>query len=82
MLVTAALTTAAVANELRKPEAERTWHGRLGPVPYDFRRPSLARVRAAFWAPDGPLFTPRPAGIGWTLNVGRIVRAFRERAAA
>jgi hypothetical protein len=41
-----ALVAAAVVKELRKPPAERTWHGRVaGVVPYDFRRPTVARLR-------------------------------------
>ncbi len=47
---------AAVVRELRAPAAERTWHGRVaGDVPYDLRPPTLARLRDAFWNPDGPL---------------------------
>ena len=36
-LAVVGLVVAAVATELAKPEAERTWHGRVfGLVPYDF----------------------------------------------
>ena len=36
----------AVITELRKPEEERTWHGKLaGFVPYELRPPTLDRVR-------------------------------------
>ncbi|MGH2371009.1 MAG: DUF5808 domain-containing protein, partial [Chloroflexota bacterium] len=56
--------------ELRKPPAERTWQGYvLGFVPYDFRPPTPARLKEAFWNPrDERLFTPRPFGVGWGIN--------------
>lgn len=71
-----ALLAAALARELRKPAEERTWHGQvLGMVPYDFRPPTLERVRQAFWSPDDPrILTPTVFGVGWTLNFGRLSR--------
>jgi hypothetical protein len=76
-----ALLGAAIVTELRKPSAERTWHGRLaGFVPYDLRPPTAGRVRAAWWNPDEPrIFTDRVFGVGWAVNVGRLVRLARER---
>lgn len=77
-----AVVAAAVVRELRKPSAERTWHGQLGAVPYDFRRPTLARLREAWWNPrSNQLFTPRDFGVGWALNLPVLfdrVRAFAE----
>jgi hypothetical protein len=69
-----ALVAAAVATELRKPARDRTWHGRVGGlVPYDFRRPTAARVRERCWNPDdGRLLTPQVFGVGWTLNLARV----------
>ncbi|HXV33529.1 MAG TPA: DUF5808 domain-containing protein [Gaiellaceae bacterium] len=74
-----ALLGAALVTELRKPSAERTWHGRLGGfVPYDLRPPTLDRLRAAWWNPDEPrIFTDRVFGVGWAVNVGRLVRLAR-----
>ena len=74
-VTTAALFALAIRQELRKPADERTWHGSLfGWLPYDFRRPTLQRVRDTFWAPDNPkVVMPRVYGIGWDLNVGRLV---------
>ena len=70
-----ALVSAAVATELRKPSAERTWHGRVGGVvPYDFRPPTVERVRQRVWEPDQPALTPHVFGVGWTVNFGRIAR--------
>ena len=60
----------ALYQELRKPDAERTWHGRvLGVVPYDFRVPTLERLRAAYWDPDSDVvFSDRVFGVGWAVN--------------
>ncbi len=76
-----ALVVGAVAAELRKPAGERTWHGRLvGFVPYDLRPPTVARVKAAWWSPDNPrIVTDRAFGVGWAVNLGRLVRLARER---
>lgn len=62
---------AAVLQEVRKPSGERTWHGRLlDVVPYDFRPPTVARVKAAMWNPDDPhLFTSEVFGVGWSVNL-------------
>lgn len=83
-LITFALVVAAVVKELRTPAAERTWHGSVaGFVPYDFRRPTAARLRAAMWDPQGShLVSPRAFGVGWTVNVGRVVALVREKVAA
>jgi hypothetical protein len=82
-LASAALVVAAVAQELRKPSSERTWHGRVaGLVPYDFRPPTLARFQAAWWNPDDPrIFTDRVFGVGWAINLGRLAKLTREKAA-
>jgi len=73
------LTMAAVAQELSKPEAERTWHGRVAGVPYDFRWPTLRRFREAYWNPDDPrVFTDRVVGIGWAVNFAQLVPRARE----
>lgn len=80
--VAAGLLAAAVAQELRKPAADRHWHGRLaGTVPYDFRPPTPARVRRALWDPQDPrLFTSHVFGVGWSLNLARLVALARRRA--
>lgn len=80
-LVTVGLAVAAVVKELRTPSAERTWNGVVaGFVPYDFRPPTLARVRERVWAPENPhLVGPHVFGVGWTLNVGRLVALVRRR---
>jgi hypothetical protein len=67
------LVLAAVATELAKPETERTWEGRVfGVVPYDFRPPTLDRIRRAYWNPESDrLFSDRVFGVGWALNLHR-----------
>lgn len=74
-----ALSALAIVRELRKPAEQREWHGTVGPVPYDFRRPTLDRVRQRMWSPDGPLISPQPFGVGWTINLGGLVSRFRAR---
>src|ERR1700736_5868151 len=70
-LAVVGLVVAAVATELSKPEAERTWHGRVGGlVPYDFRPPTWERIRSAYWNPESDrLFTDRVFGVGWAVNL-------------
>jgi Family of unknown function (DUF5808) len=73
------LTLAAVAQELNKPEGERTWHGRVAGVPYDFRFPTFARFRDAYWNPENPrIFTDRVVGIGWAINLAQLLPRLRD----
>jgi hypothetical protein len=83
-LVWVGLVVAAVVKELRTPSEERTWHGVVaGFVPYDFRVPTIARLRERVWAPEEEhLLNPHPFGVGWTLNVGRVVSLIRQRFSA
>ena len=61
----------AIYQELKKPPAERTWHGKVaGVVPYDFRLPDLQRLRNAYWNPESDvLFTEQVVGVGWSVNL-------------
>lgn len=72
---------AAIYVEMRKPPEERTWHGRLlGVVPYDFRMPDLERIRQAYWNPRSPkVFTDRPLGVGWAINIPTALRRLGVR---
>ncbi|WP_418275362.1 DUF5808 domain-containing protein [Isoptericola jiangsuensis] len=74
-VVSLALVAAAVATELRKDPDERTWHGTVaGFVPYELRFPTLERVKERLWAPENPtIIGPRVWGVGWTVNLGRVV---------
>lgn len=75
-LAAAGLLAAAVATELRKPAADRTWTGSVaGIVPYDLRPPTVERTWARLWDPDDErMLVPHFFGVGWTVNAGRIAR--------
>lgn len=64
------LTLIAVCQELEKPAEERKWHGKVvGFVPYDFRLPTIERLKESFWNPYGSrLLTPSVFGLGWGIN--------------
>jgi hypothetical protein len=68
-------SAAAVIDQLLLPAEQRTWHGEVCGVPYDFRRPSLERMRRSWWNSDDPrLFTPRSFGVGWDVNLHRLMQ--------
>jgi len=80
--VLVALAITAIYQEMKKPREERQWHGKVvGFVPYDFRFPTITRIRERLWNPDDPrIITERAFGLGWTINfysVGRLVRRLR-----
>src|SRR6476660_5589803 len=79
-LVVFGLVVSAVATELSKPPAERTWHGRvLETVPYDFRPPTWDRIRSAYWNPNSDhLFSDRVFGVGWAVNLHRAKTLMEE----
>ena len=57
------VTLAAVCQELEKPKEERRWHGKVGFIPYDFRLPTMERVKESLWNPDNSrIFTTRGVG--------------------
>jgi Family of unknown function (DUF5808) len=79
-LIVWGLTGAAVVQELRTPSDKRTWHGTVGGVvPYDFRPPSPAKVRRAWWDPEGPLVTPMAFGVGWAINFARLLQLLNPK---
>ncbi len=46
-LALAIIAVVAIIQELRKPPDEGTWHGKVADfVPYDFRMPTIGRVRS------------------------------------
>ena len=73
---------AAIYQELRKPPAERTWHGKVvGVIPYDFRIPSVERMRAAYWDPASDrVFSDHVFGVGWAVNVPVLIRKLQQAA--
>ncbi len=76
-LVFAVIGIIAIVQELRKPPDQRTWHGKVADfVPYDFRMPTLERVKSTYWNPDGPILQGKVFGAGWALNLGVLTRWF------
>ena len=80
-VLAAILLIAALVKELRLPPEERTWHGSLGGfVPYDFRKPTVEKIKTTLWDPEGPVIKDRAFGVGWTLNFGAVVAKVRSMA--
>ena len=53
------------------PKEPRT--GKFLGTPYDWRRPTLARVKERWWNPAEPrLFVPKAYGWGWAINLARL----------
>jgi len=72
------VTIAAVCQEMEKPKEERHWHGRVGFIPYDFRIPTLERIKAAYWnSEDSHIFTPEVIGVGWSINFHALLEKVR-----
>ena len=60
----------AITQQLQRPSEERTWYGKIAGIPYDFRLPTVERIRAAFWNKDtSQIFLPQAFGIGWSINL-------------
>jgi hypothetical protein len=78
LIATAVVATAvAVARELAQDTADRTWHGRVFGIPYDFRPPTPSRIRSSHEATVGDhLIVPRTFGLGWSINVRKLKRVF------
>ena len=82
-LLAAVLAIAAVIKELRLPKGERAWHGALGGVmPYDFRMPTVEKIRTTVWNPDGTIVANKAFGLGWTVNLGAVVAKVRSLSTA
>jgi len=65
----AALMGLAVREQLQMPPEERTWHGTLYGIPYDFRWPTIERLREAFWNKNtARVLVPQAFGMGWSIN--------------
>ena len=71
---------AAIYQELKKPPEARTWNGKVaGTVPYDFRLPTLDRLREAYWNPDNEqVFSEKVFGVGWAVNIPVAARKLSE----
>lgn len=69
---------AAVCQELEKPKEERHWHGKLGFIPYDFRMPTLERLKEGYWNEESSdIFSPEVLGIGWAVNFHALLEKMR-----
>lgn len=43
-------------------------------IPYDWRKPTVARAKSRLWNPDDPrIFTPKSYGMGWDINFARLL---------
>lgn len=74
-LALALIGVIAVIQELRKPPDKRTWHGKVADVvPYEFRVPTIGRVRSTYWNPEGPIISGKVFGVGWAPNFGALTR--------
>ena len=72
-LVLAIIGVVAIIQELRKSPSERTWTGKVADlVPYDFRIPTIERVRSTYWNPEGPIISGKVFGVGWAPNFGAL----------
>lgn len=70
----ASLLGGALAQQLRRPLSERTWHGTIARVPYDFRPPTPDKLRDTFWNKDtAHVLVPQAFGVGWTVNLYPLV---------
>ncbi len=64
----------AITQQLQRPPEERTWYGKIAGIPYDFRLPTVERIRAAFWNKDtSQIFLSQAFGIGWSINMYPII---------
>ena len=78
-LVLAIIGVIAVVQELRRPREERTWHGKVANlVPYDFRMPTIERLRQTYWNPEGPILSGKAWGVGWAPNLGAVKKLFAK----
>lgn len=64
-------TIAAIVHAYRTRQS----HGRYYNIPFEFRIPTIERVKKRMWNPsDRRLFTPNIFGVGWTLNFHEAAR--------
>ena len=71
-IATSLFTAAVVVHAVRSKQS----HGRFLGVPFEFRFPTVKRVRERWWnREDRRVFTPHVFGVGWSLNLYQL----RER---
>ena len=70
-LVATVFTVATVVYAYRS----RQTHGTYYRVPFDFRFPTIGRIRKRLWNPsDQRIFTPSVFGVGWSVNFYQVGR--------
>jgi hypothetical protein len=53
-------------------------NGSLAGIPYDTRRPTMARVKNTYWSAENPkFFPPKVDGLGWGLNFYWLIHPLR-----
>ena len=73
-LLTLIYVVIAITQQLQRPKEERTWYGKIAGIPYDFRLPTIGRIRDAYWNKDtSQIFLPQAFGFGWAINVYPII---------
>ncbi len=49
----------------------------FGVIPYDFERPTFAKVRERLWNPKSDdILVPQVFGVGWTINLAALKRRY------
>lgn len=72
-LAALAVTALAILDQLVRNREYRDWRGSVFGIPYDFRPPTLERIRERWWNETDPrLFTPHVFGVGWSINLARL----------
>ncbi len=70
-IVTTAFTLATMIYAFKS----RRTHGTFLMVPFDFRVPTISRVKRRWWNPrDSRIFTPHVFGVGWSVNVYQVLK--------
>jgi len=49
--------------------ADKPDSGQILGIPYNFERPSIGRMLAAYWQPGKGMLVKKPFGVGYTLNL-------------
>ena len=67
------------ATSTEESDAVPAPQGHVAGVPFDFRRPTLSKLRSRWWNPeDSRVFTPKTFGMGWDINLYRLVHPARH----
>ena len=69
--VTMAFAVATVVYAIKTRQS----HGRFLRVPFEFRPPTVGRLKQRWWNREDPrLFTEHVFGIGWSINLYQLCR--------